>query len=742
MQFKLSTKIVSIIGFVLLVSLTVILGYIAKSEINILLEKTYSEAEGINRRLFDSLVAVMALGISDPEAIYSIIEEIRIKEKDSGSNVLDIRLINSPDITRTFKDPEIARLYSSREVEFPRDEIEKRALSGEPFQSETTVNIKGKDLRVIRYITPVKARESCLSCHKIELGKTMAAVSSVISVESDYSLIKKRIIYLILLFTLGVIFSLAAVWFFLRRMVVKPVLELSQVTRAIAKYGDLSVVIEEKSDDEIGQLAKSFNKMTQDLKISRRKLEQANAELEDRVKQRTEDLEEAKELTERITEGIDEGIMLIDRDFKILWANKKILELNGLREEEVVGNSCYKVTHHLDEPCKSDTCPVIGALKTGKPVSIMHTHFDKEGNKFYAEISVYPLRNEKGELTQFIHITRDVTQKIKMVEELKAAKQNIEEYSQMLEKRVEERTVDLKKSMDESEKQRQAVLNIFEDADRTHKELIKVNKELKSTQFQLIQSEKLKAIGQLASGVAHEVKNPLGILLQNVNYLEKNLSVNKERSEILLMMKRNIKRADDIVRSLVDFSRQSPVNRTPEDIKSVIEESLLLSTQRFKDKEFTINKDMPDNLPRILIDRRKIEQVFINIFINAFQSLGDSGSVFIRTYSKKLAFGDKDMGRRVNDKFRPGEKVIIVEVVDTGVGISKENIARVFDAFFTTKGPREGVGLGLAVTKNIMDMHNGIIEIESKKDIGTKVSIFFKTTGGGRNAETKDNDNR
>ncbi|HDZ77311.1 MAG TPA: hypothetical protein ENH41_04430, partial [Candidatus Omnitrophica bacterium] len=144
MQFKLSTKIVSIIGFVLLVSLTVILGYIAKSEINILLEKTYSEAEGINRRLFDSLVAVMALGISDPEAIYSIIEEIRIKEKDSGSNVLDIRLINSPDITRTFKDPEIARLYSSREVEFPRDEIEKRALSGEPFQSETTVNIKGK----------------------------------------------------------------------------------------------------------------------------------------------------------------------------------------------------------------------------------------------------------------------------------------------------------------------------------------------------------------------------------------------------------------------------------------------------------------------------------------------------------------------------------------------------------------------------------------------------------------------
>lgn len=251
---------------------------------------------------------------------------------------------------------------------------------------------------------------------------------------------------------------------------------------------------------------------------------------------------------------------------------------------------------------------------------------------------------------------------------------------------------------------------------------------LREARDQLVQAEKLNALGRLASGVAHEVKNPLAIIMQSVDYLRDKIPA-KEK-EVLQMISDNIKRADDIVRTMVDFSRVSELNITPEDINPVLENSLTLVQHSIKVEGVEIKKEFGHNLPKVLIDRNKIEQVFINLLLNALQAMPDGGRLTIRSYLKNLDTAKGRVGRRNSDYFRLGEGAVTVEVEDTGVGIPSEDLHRVFDPFFTTKGPRGGSGLGLSVSKNIIDTHRAMIEIESQQGKGTKVIVTLQTAGG------------
>jgi len=136
------------------------------------------------------------------------------------------------------------------------------------------------------------------------------------------------------------------------------------------------------------------------------------------------------------------------------------------------------------------------------------------------------------------------------------------------------------------------------------------------------------------------------------------------------------------------------------------------------------------DIPKVLADKNKLEQVFINILLNAVQSMPRGGKIIIRSYDKQLEEVKNGIGRRKEDYFQVGEKVVIVEIEDTGVGIPEENLKKIFDPFFTTKGPTGGAGLGLSVTRNIITMHKGLIDIESQTGKGTKVIITLKIAKG------------
>ncbi|MDP2913761.1 MAG: ATP-binding protein [Candidatus Omnitrophota bacterium] len=263
-------------------------------------------------------------------------------------------------------------------------------------------------------------------------------------------------------------------------------------------------------------------------------------------------------------------------------------------------------------------------------------------------------------------------------------------------------------------------------------ELEKAYTTLKETQYQLIQAEKMTAIGQLASGVAHEIKNPLAIILQGVSYLgDKIHREKKDEFEALDMVKDAVERADRIVDTLLDFSRAKKLTLEEEkDINTILENALTLLKTELKFEMIEVVKEMKKGLPAVLIDKNKMGQVFVNILLNAVQSMPEGGKITIRTYDKLFTEAKDILDKREWDYFQAGERVIVIEIEDTGAGISEEMLKKVFVPFYTTKGPKGGCGLGLAVSRNIVGMHKGAINIESRVGKGTKIIVMLKVIGG------------
>ncbi|MBU1853009.1 MAG: hypothetical protein KJ957_03060 [Candidatus Omnitrophica bacterium] len=256
---------------------------------------------------------------------------------------------------------------------------------------------------------------------------------------------------------------------------------------------------------------------------------------------------------------------------------------------------------------------------------------------------------------------------------------------------------------------------------------------LNEVQTRFIQAEKLEAISMIATGVAHEVKNPLGVILQGVDYLEGKIPKGqKDISEVFSMIKNNIQRIDGIVCSLRDFSK-TELKIIPQDINSILESSFTyLREHSIGLENIEVIVELESSLPKVLVDKEGIGQVFRSLLLNAVQSMPKGGNLFIRSYLRHLDKIGFRVGRRKlhGDYFELGEKAVVAEIEDTGSGISEANLRRIFDPFFTTKGPRDGIGLGLSMARNIIDLHRGFIEIKSREDKGTRISIILKIEGG------------
>lgn len=249
--------------------------------------------------------------------------------------------------------------------------------------------------------------------------------------------------------------------------------------------------------------------------------------------------------------------------------------------------------------------------------------------------------------------------------------------------------------------------------------------ELKKIQDMLIQTAKLNAIGQLASGVGHEVRNPLGIILQCINYLDKKYTKkSKDVKETMSLMKRNIQRADKIVSVLLDFSKASKLELEPSNLNELIDSSLHLVEARCEFKKIKIIKEYQKDIPIIKLDKTRMEQVFINIVLNGIQAMPRGGTITLRTLTSVFK-GHSNLGRRSTDSLKIGGKVLIAEVIDTGKGIPHEDLSKIFAPFFTTKSSSKGNGLGLLVCQNIVNMHRGIIEVDSTVNKGTKMTIIL-----------------
>ena len=225
---------------------------------------------------------------------------------------------------------------------------------------------------------------------------------------------------------------------------------------------------------------------------------------------------------------------------------------------------------------------------------------------------------------------------------------------------------------------------------------------------ELMQAEKLAAVGACAAGIAHEVKNPLAIIIQGIEYFKTCTGSDPLLVDVVERVKKSALRADSIVKGLLSFTRQMPIETEKAEIIPIIEETLSFIEHQFNSKHITVVRQYPSDVPMINIDSNQIKQVFINILLNSVEAMEDSGIVTIGIEKTKS---------------ESNQQYLQISFADTGYGISEDKIKKVFDPFFTTKDKRGNAGLGLSITKGIIDKHHGTIRIESKIQEGTQVII-------------------
>jgi two-component system NtrC family sensor kinase len=233
--------------------------------------------------------------------------------------------------------------------------------------------------------------------------------------------------------------------------------------------------------------------------------------------------------------------------------------------------------------------------------------------------------------------------------------------------------------------------------------------EKEKTQKQLIQTEKLAALGMVAAGVAHEVKNPLAIIIQGVEYLRTSAAADPLLSDIVDRINKSAQRADSIVKGLLSFTRQMPLEPAETEIETVIEETLSFVEEQIKSKRIKIIRHFSPGLPTANMDSNQIKQVFVNILTNSVEAMQNGGTITISIESLKSEEEQKNY--------------LQIIFTDTGCGIPGDKIEKVFDPFYTTKNAPGNAGLGLSITKGIIDKHHGTIQIESEPGKGTRISI-------------------
>jgi signal transduction histidine kinase len=270
------------------------------------------------------------------------------------------------------------------------------------------------------------------------------------------------------------------------------------------------------------------------------------------------------------------------------------------------------------------------------------------------------------------------------------------------------------------------VLTDITEKKEIEEKIIRSNEELKSTQMQLSQAAKMESIGRLAAGIAHEVKNPLAILLMGMDYLTTKASdTGSDIKMVLEDMKSALKRADGVIRGLLDFSTASKLNEEMQDLNILMEGSLIFVKHELMKAHIFVQKELMPSPPLLKLDKAKLEQVFINVFMNAIQAMEEGGTLTLRTKLKKFTAQD-EIFKIKPDFFKAGEQYLTAEIDDVGTGIPEDKIHKIYEPFFTTKPTGQGTGLGLCVSKRIVELHNGVIDIRNRPEGGVRCTLYFK----------------
>ena len=459
--------------------------------------------------------------------------------------------------------------------------------------------------------------------------------------------------------------------------------------------------------------------------------------------------------------------IVISSDFEILASN---CSEGGKTRSDIRGHRCFEVFNDRSEPCED--CAASTSIQTGESTFIpIHDNYSQDPNKSLCRYS-YPIRSGES-IEAFVSMDFDLQPAVRIDETLrrsnaflrnlilnsvdaviaadkkgrilifnKAAEEisgysadealnrldiravypgdgarevmrklRSEEYGgkgklksyqvKFLRKDGEIIPISLNAAIVYEGDREVATIGFFYDL----RESIRIKQELEKTQIQLLQAEKMTSLGKLAAGVAHQLNNPLGGIILYTQLILEEYRLEEKVCEDLKRILKDAKRCQDTVKELLEFTRQTRHLMQPQDINQAISRTLFLLENHTIFQNIEIVQDLTPALPLLSCDIQQINHMFMNIFFNAAQAMEGKGKLIIRTY------------------LPPASDQIVIEIGDTGHGISQENLPHIFEPFFTTKEEGEGTGLGLSLVYGIVQNHGGTIKGKSKIDEGTTFII-------------------
>jgi signal transduction histidine kinase len=246
---------------------------------------------------------------------------------------------------------------------------------------------------------------------------------------------------------------------------------------------------------------------------------------------------------------------------------------------------------------------------------------------------------------------------------------------------------------------------------------LRANKELES---RLHQAERLSSIGQLASGIAHEIRNPLNFINLSIDHLQSRFppadpGAREEFAYLVSAVKTEIHRLDTMITNFLTYGKPLKLEPRPCDLLPLLDDVARMAGGKAKEQGIEIERGYPPELPRVLVDGEQIKNSLVNVLVNAFQAMPQGGRLSIA--ARQVSGADPSSGSPLSSNGRWVE----VSFRDTGCGIASDDLPRVFEPYFTTK--EVGIGLGLALTKKIVEEHGGSIALDSALDEGTTVRI-------------------
>ena len=364
-----------------------------------------------------------------------------------------------------------------------------------------------------------------------------------------------------------------------------------------------------------------------------------------------------------ILDAMGEGLLAIDRQQVVRYANPAVEQLTGWRRQQMEGGLYQQQGLFGNDPT---ACQMLAEVLAGgnghRARDCRFRHSD--GSELDVECSISPVEDAAG--TGCVLVFKDITARMQ------------------------------------------------------------AERDLREAQEQLIRAARLETVGQLAAGVAHEVKNPLAVVQFGVDYLTKALPQGAAVTEVLEEMQEAVGRADHIVKGLLDFSRIQQPQMALADLNELIRDSVSLVDHELQLHHIELNLALTEQVLPVMADREKIRQVLVNLIINAVHAIGTNGVVTLRSW-EGLWRDQKGVWKGALESFAGNDKVSCCGINDSGSGIDKEKVDKVFDPFFTTKPVGKGTGLGLSVTANIIDLHKAAISLTNRvNESGACAQLAFR----------------